>query len=200
MEAKKMKTSMIFINLFTWLNLFGLGGNAAFAGSLYQPENYRPLTADHKIYIPGDLITVMIFENASATTGANTNIGRDARVEADLQGSGRGTNLGVTTNNQTDGRGRTQRQGQVLAQITVSVKSVLENGDLLIGGEQLLEVNNEKQQIKLQGRIRVGDISGTNTILSTRIAEAKISYVGEGDVSDKQRPSWWQRALSWFGV
>ncbi len=202
--VKKMNTSAKTRFMLTGLLGVSLAASqlasSAWADSLYQAENFRSLTADHKVYIPGDLITVMIYENSSATSGANTNLGRDARVAVDITGSGRGTNAGVATNNQTDGRGRTQRQGQVLAQITVMVKTVLDNGDLIIGGEQLLEVNNEKQQIRLQGRVRVGDISGTNTVMSTRIADAKISYVGEGDLSDKQRPSWWQKVLTWFGL
>ncbi|MEN9864916.1 MAG: hypothetical protein RL748_506 [Pseudomonadota bacterium] len=177
-----------------------LAGNSVRAGSLYQAATYQALTADQKARKAGDLITVMIFENSSASSTANTSTGRDARVGIDLVGTGKQANVSAGTANQLDGRGRTQRQGQVLAQITVSVKSVLENGDLLIAGEQLLEVNNEKQQIKLQGRVRNADVSDSNTVLSTRVADAKISYIGEGDVADRQKPSWWQRALSWFGV
>lgn len=184
----------VSVLLAAWLTV-----NCAWGGSLYQPATFQALTADHKARKAGDLITVMIFENSSASSTANTTTGRDAKVGIDLVGTGKQANASVGANNQLDGRGRTQRQGQVLAQITVSVKNVLENGDLLIGGEQLLEVNNEKQQIKLQGRVRAVDISDSNTVVSTRVADAKISYVGEGDLADRQKPSWWQRALTWFG-
>lgn len=177
-----------------------LASQTVAAGSLYHEDKFRSLTADNKAYHAGDLITVMIYENASASSTANTSTGRDARVGVDLVGTGKSASVAAGTNNGLTGRGQTQRQGQVLAQITVTVKSVMENGDLLIGGEQLLEVNNEKQQIKLAGRVRVADVSDANTVLSTRVADAKISYVGEGDLADKQRPSWWQKVLTWFGV
>jgi flagellar L-ring protein precursor FlgH len=170
------------------------------AGSLYHEQSFRSLTADHKAYRPGDSITVMIFENSSASQTANTSTGRDAKVNVNLTGTGKSANAGVGANNQIDGTGRTARQGQVLAQITVRVQGVEPNGDLLIVGEQLLEVNNEKQQIKVQGRVRPEDISDANTVLSTRVADAKISYIGQGDLADRQRPSWWQRALTWFGA
>lgn len=175
-------------------------GLPAQAGSLYQEQNFRALTADHKAYRPGDAITVMIFENASASQTANTSTGRDARVNVNLTGTGKSANAGVAAGNQIDGTGRTVRQGQVLAQITVRVQGVEPNGDLLIAGEQLLEVNNEKQQIKVQGRVRPEDVSDANTVLSTRVADARISYVGQGDLADRQRPSWWQRVLTWFGA
>lgn len=186
-----------------WLALATLAAAwtpAAIAGSLYQEGKFRALTADNKAYRAGDLITVMIYETSSATSAANTSTGRDAKVGVDLVGTGKSAHAAAGTGNSLEGRGRTQRQGQVLAQITVTVKSVTDNGDLLIAGEQLLEVNNEKQQIKLQGRVRASDVSDSNTVLSTRVADAKISYVGEGDLADKQRPSWWQKMLSWFGV
>ncbi len=174
--------------------------NCANAGSLYQEKSFQSLTADRKAHQRGDLITVLVYENSSAKSAANTTAGRDAAVGLDVENPTRTRGVGIKTNNQVDGHGQTKREGSVLAQITVSVKSVAENGDLLIAGEQLLEVNNEKQQIKVEGRIRPQDVSDTNTVLSTRIADAKISYAGEGDLSDKQRPSWWQRCLSWFGL
>ena len=62
------------------------------------------------------------------------------------------------------------------------------------------EVNTERQQITVAGRIRQQDISDTNTVPSTRLADAKISYVGKGDLSDKQRPGWWHQLLTWFGL
>jgi flagellar L-ring protein precursor FlgH len=183
-----------------WFCLPGLAGGVAQAGSLYRPETFQTLTADHKGHHAGDLITVMIFENSSATSAANTTAGRDAKVGVNVATTIRSHDTSLGVNNQLNGRGQTNRQGQVLAQITVSVKSVADNGDLLIGGEQLLEVNNEKQQIKLQGRVRAADVSESNTVLSTRVADAKISYIGEGDLADRQRPSWWHKALTWFGL
>jgi flagellar L-ring protein precursor FlgH len=193
-----MKITAVFSNLSLSLPLLVCA--VASAGNLYQPDSFQTLTADHKAHHAGDLITVIIFENSSASSTANTTAGRDARIGLNVNGVIRSRDVGLGTNNQLNGRGQTQRQGQILAQITVSVKSVADNGDLLIGGEQLLEVNNEKQQIKLQGRIRAGDVSESNTVLSTRVADAKISFVGEGDLADRQRPSWWHRVLTLFGL
>ena len=168
--------------------------------SLYEAAGYQPLTSDVRQRQPGDLVTVMVYESASASSTANTSAGRDAGIGFDIQAPGKTYAGGIKANNQTEGRGRTAREGRVLAQITVVVTGMTARGDLLVAGEQLLEINNESQRITLEGQIRPQDISDTNVVLSTRIANAKISYVGQGDLADRQRPAWWQRLLTLFGI
>lgn len=183
------------------LGLAALGGaGAACATSLYEAKSFQSYTSDLRPRRVGDLITVMVYETSSATTVANTSAGREGAVAADARAPGKGYALGARSSNQLDGRGRTEREGRVLAQITVAIQEITAHGDLLVAGEQLLEVNNEKQQIRVEGRIRPQDVSDANVVLSTRIASAKISYAGQGDLADVQRPGWWQRVLTTFGL
>jgi flagellar L-ring protein precursor FlgH len=188
-------------------NKFGAALLAAFivqapaaATSLYKQGSYQALTSDVRARQVGDVITVMVYENASAVSAADTSAGREASVALELQGTGKGGNASVGAGNHTDARGRTQREGKLLAQITVTIKEITPTGDLVIGGEQILDINNERQQIALDGRVRPQDVSDTNVVMSTRIANARIRYTGQGDLADKQRPAWWQRFLTLFGV
>lgn len=180
--------------------LISVGMDHVIAVSLYKEELFQPLASDRRASRRGDLVTVMVVENSSASSTANTVAGRDASVGFDLAAPSRNIAGGIKFNNDLNGRGLTQREGKVLAQITVKVLDVTESGDLIIGGEQFLEVNNERQQIRVEGRIRPQDVTDTNTVLSTRIADAKISYAGKGELSDRQRAGWWQRLLTWFGL
>lgn len=179
---------------------WALWTSVAGATSLYTPASYQSYTSDLRPRRVGDLVTVMVYENASASSSANTSAGRDAGVGLDVRTPGQSHGAGIKANNQMDGRGRTAREGRVLAQITVAIKEILPQGDLVIAGEQLLEVNSEKQQIRIEGRVRAQDISDANVVLSTRIADARITYAGQGDLADVQRPAWWQRFLTLFGL
>lgn len=173
---------------------------AASAESLYQPGQFRALIADQKAHRVGDVITVQIMENASAAANADTGTRRKNAVGASLshnQVSAAATELAVSGD--FDGGGRTARAGRLLAQISVSVKEVLPNGDLRVSGEQVLLINEEQQRINLEGRVRPQDISDANVVPSTRLADARINYVGEGDLADRQRPGWWRRLLDALG-
>lgn len=176
------------------------GSGAAHATSLYSPATYQSYTSDLRQRRVGDLITVMVYENSSASSSANTSAGRDAGVGLNVQTPGQSHSAGIKANNQLDGRGRTVREGRVLAQITVAITEINAQGDLVIAGEQMLEVNSEKQQIRVEGRVRAQDVSDANVVLSTRIAGARISYAGQGDLSDLQRPGWWHRFITLFGL
>ncbi|MET3513385.1 flagellar L-ring protein precursor FlgH [Pseudacidovorax sp. 1753] len=181
--------------------LLGLGQPAA-AESLYQEGTFRPLTADNKAFRLGDALTVQVFENSSASTSANTGTRRANDIAGSVTQTGNrvvGT-LGIGISGDFDGGGRTQRTNKLLATLTVTVKSVLTNGDLMVAGEQLLTVNDELQKVNLEGRVRPQDISDGNVVLSTRLADARITYVGEGDVSDRARRSAWRRILDWLGL
>lgn len=171
------------------------------AESLFQEQTFRPLTADNKAFRVGDVLTVQVFENSSATTSADTGTRRRNSLSADLShGSGSVAQTGVGVGGTFDGGGRTQRSNRVLATLTVSVKQVLDNGDLLVGGEQALTVNDEPQKVALEGRVRPLDISDGNIVVSTRLADARISYVGEGDISERSRRPWWRSLLDGFGL
>jgi flagellar L-ring protein precursor FlgH len=167
--------------------------------SLYAEGGYMALTSDRRLRRVGDLVTVVIYENASATSSADTGSARDADVGFKLDAPARSRAGGLSTNNDFTAGGKTQRAGKVLAQLTVTVRDIAPNQDLLIAGEQLLEINGEKQAIRLEGRVRQRDITEQNTVLSTRVADAKIGFVGEGVLGDKQKPAWWQRFLTLFG-
>lgn len=177
-----------------------VAAGAARAESLYQEQTYRPLTADNRAFRVGDALTVQVFENSSATTSADTGTRRGNGLSAELSHrSGTVGQTGIGVNGTFDGGGRTQRTNRVLATLTVTVQEVLPNGDLRVAGEQLLTVNQEPQKVTLEGRVRPFDISDGNVVLSTRLADARISYVGEGDIAERNRRPWWRNLLDMMG-
>lgn len=180
--------------------LLTAGWCAAQSQSLYDEKTYRPLTADNKAFRVGDVLTVQVFENSSASTSADTGSRRSNSLSADLSRQGISpikASIGLSGN--FDGGGSTQRTNRVLATLTVSVREVLPNGDLRLMGEQTLTVNQEPQRVTLEGRVRPIDISDTNMVLSTRLADAKITYVGEGDIAERNQRPWWRKLLDWSG-
>jgi len=169
-------------------------------GSLYSDAQFQSLTADKRRFEIGEVLTVMVYENSSATSSADTGTNRDSSAGMGINLPNWNKSAAATANNDFNGAGRTQRAGRVLAQITVLVREVLPNGDLRVGGEQLLEINGEKQTIRAEGRVRPRDVSEQNVVLSSRLAEAKLALVGDGVLGDAQRPRWWQKLLGLIGI
>jgi flagellar L-ring protein FlgH len=182
--------------------LLALVATTAGAQSLFDAKTFRPITADSKAFRVGDIVTIQIVENASASANADTDLKRSNSAGAELHFRSpipiAGAN--ATATGQFDGGGQTARTGQLLATLSVSVRDVLPNGDLLVFGEQLLVINEEQQRIDVEGRVRPQDISDANTVLSNRVADARITYVGEGDLANRQKPGWWHHLLDLFGL
>jgi flagellar L-ring protein precursor FlgH len=173
----------------------------ASAISLYNEATFRPLTADNKAFHAGDVITVQVFENSSASTSADTGTRRKNNLSADLtHGTRRVAETAIGVAGDFDGGGRTQRANRVLITLSVSVKEVLPNGELRIAGDQVLLINDEQQRVTLEGRVRPQDVSDANVVLSTRLADAHITYLGEGELSQRQQPAWWRKLLDWVGM
>lgn len=182
-------------------------------GSIWQAST-AGLAVDHKARSRGDIITVLIVEQASASKEATTDTERKAEVSASipylmgLEKSstlfGKLTNanpnnlLGASTNSKYEGSGATTRRENLLATMTAKITDVLPNGNFLIEGRRNVKVNNEDQILVLQGTIRPRDVSPDNTISSTLIADARISYTGNGVISDRQRPGWLMNILDYI--
>ena len=160
----------------------------------------------------GDIVTVKIVENSSASNTADTTTGRESSITAGIDNL-----LGLENryNNQTakhpffnpfgqikggltndfTGSGKTSRSGDLSAYVTASVVTVLPNGNLFIVGSRQVTINNERQILTLSGAIRSRDISPDNVVLSTYIADARITYSGSGVVNERQQPGWMARML-----
>jgi len=95
-----------------------------------------------------------------------------------------------------DGQGSMEKSGRLSATLPVRVKDILPNGDLFVEGTNVVMVTNEEHHLYVSGIVRRVDIKADNTVLSARIANAEIEYIGRGDVSDQQRPGWGSRAVT----
>jgi flagellar L-ring protein precursor FlgH len=181
--------------------LLAFWASCAGATSLYQEATYRALTADNKAFRVGDVLTVQVFENSSASATADTDTRRKNDVALELtHAAGRAGQTGIGVSGDFDGGGRTQRSNRVLITLSVSVREVMANGDLRVAGDQLLVINSEQQHVTLEGRVRPQDVSDGNVVLSTRVADAHITFSGEGDVSQRQQRAWWRKLLDWVGM
>jgi flagellar L-ring protein precursor FlgH len=98
------------------------------------------------------------------------------------------------------GQGEVRRSESFVTQISVAIEDVLPNGDFRIAGEQNMEINGEETTVRIRGRVRPIDISAGNQILSSRIADAEISYDGSGFVSRNARPGLIQHVFGWLGL
>jgi flagellar L-ring protein precursor FlgH len=149
----------------------------------------------------GDVLTVQVVENSAASANTDTGTRRSNNNSVQVSRPKLGpVSVGLAVAGDFDGGGRTARAGNLLAQLSVTVREILPNGDLRVSGEQLLLINEEQQKIDLEGRVRPQDISDGNVVVSSRLADAKINYVGQGDLADRQKPAWWRKVVDWLGL
>lgn len=173
-------------------------------GSLWNSSVSYSLYADVKARNVGDIVTINIVEAASASKNATTKTARNSDIDASwsgvlakMSGDWVGSEVKSAYANNFNGQGETTRKSSLNAFITVRVIQVLPNANLVIQGSREVQVNNENQYINIQGVIRPEDISSSNVVLSTFVADAKIELNGQGVVSDKQRVPWLTRVLDW---
>lgn len=173
-------------------------------GSLWQEGG--SLVSDHKARGVGDTLTILIVESASASKQASTDTKRSSSISAGVPnffGLERSRTvsgwadlanlLNAQTANSFGGSGSTSRKESLNATISAKVLSVLPNGNFRIEGRRNVSVNGEEQIIKVEGTVRPRDISTDNTVASTMIADARITYTGKGIVSEQQEQGWLMR-------
>jgi flagellar L-ring protein precursor FlgH len=148
------------------------------------------LFTDNRAHQVGDSLTITIQETASATSSGET---KTSKTDNATLGPGIGPILrqlgvfSVSGNGSSDGQGSTTRTDNLTAQITVTVKEVLPNGNLSVEGKRRVGMNAEMQEITLTGIVRPQDVSPSNTVPSALVADAQIKFAGKGPVGDKQR-------------
>lgn len=174
---------------------------SASAENLYQPGNWPALATDRRAFQVGDILTVLVYENATATNSANTASKKSSKINGAISaGSRLDEGASLSLNGNSDSQGTVGRSGQMVAQISVTIEKVFPNGDLLLSGTQLLNLGGERATIKVRGRVRPADISAANAVLSSRLADAEIEYDGKGFVSRSARPGIVTKIFNWLGL
>lgn len=162
------------------------------------------LFSDHRAMMVDDILTVIIVESAKAGSESKTNTSKENNLE--LSGNGGtgalsmipGFGLAGGSKVDYDGKGGTSREGNLVATISARVVKVLDNGNLVIEGSKVVEINDEKEIIKITGVVRPQDVKRDNTILSSSIADAQITYTGKGVANTGRRPGLLARFLNWL--
>ncbi len=180
------------------------------SGSLWTKTS-RSILIDQKASRVGDVLTIIVQEAASASSNASTKTSRADKVGFDgVSGSSAGLlspvglarNLlgpfGVGNSTSTDGQGQTARSGSLNTRLTVMIKEILPNGNLVVEGSRMVVVNAEKQKVVISGTVRPQDISPANTISSIQLANATVQYDGKGPVGDKQRKGLLSTIFGWL--
>lgn len=180
------------------LVVFWIGCNGPVLADAPTLESHPSLISDHRAHKVGQLLTVRIFEQAASSTSASSESNKSLNVAGSLETT-TGVEFGLLdVENGSQGQGSISREGRLVANITALVEEVLPGGAMRIRGEQKIEFNNEIQHIRISGLVRPEDISGDNIVLSTRLANSEITYVGDGLLGSRQEPGIITRFFNWL--
>jgi flagellar L-ring protein precursor FlgH len=191
-----------------WLvcNLVGLIAAGASADTLWREQSPRSMFADKKAYAVGDILTILVQENSTASKDNSTKTSKQSDVDAALAtflyspaGSGMLTHNGqmpalkYSAKQDFNGGGTINNQEQIVAKVAVKVVDVLPNQQLVIEGTRKTSFGGESQDIVLHGNVRTEDIAANNTVFSYNVADAKITFINKGSVTDSQRKGWFTK-------
>jgi len=168
----------------------------------------RSFFKDQRAHQIGDLLTVTVNITDQANFANETQrnqTGSEASAITDFAGAKTlgaqaqkvlpGNLLTANGSTQFDGKGSIQRQETLQTNIAAVVTQVLPNGNLVVEGKQEIRVNAEMRELIVAGIVRPEDIQSDNTIDSTKIAQARISYGGRGQIMDIQQPRYGQQVM-----
>lgn len=170
-------------------------------GSLYM-ETGGSLFDDIRANRRGDILVVSLVERTDAVKSSSTNVSRSSSVDVgnpvlggETREIGRGSNLGFNLDSDSTfaGGSDSDQSNSLTGTIAVTVTEVLPGGNLLVEGEKWLSLNRGREFIRLRGIVRPVDIDPSNTVPSTRIANAEITYSGTGAGADANSQGWLSR-------
>ena len=170
------------------------------AKDLVEIDNFQPLTADKNAVRQGDVVTLLVFEDAKAGSSANLQDQSQFDISAGASRDQLNWQYGLGVGSSNAGDAATQRKGFIKAHITVQVVSLDQYGLLEVKGMQKLKINDEEQVITVEGKLRKEDILANNTALSSRLMDAKISFTGEGTVTEGHDSGLFHSLFRWLGL
>lgn len=168
------------------------------------------LLGDRRAVERGDILTVVIEIDESAEISNASDRSRSASQELGIpelfglpqrvdnrlpEGASLGSAVSVNSQGTASGNGNVRRNEKLELRIAAAVVNVLPNGVLSIVGNQEVRVNFELRELLVTGFVRPADITRQNEITYDKIASARISYGGRGQISDVQQPRYGQQAL-----
>ena len=215
-----MKFSSAFLFSACAFSALTLTGNSVQAGSLWLKEGSteQSMFADKIARNIGDILTIVVSEDTSTQQTAriktyeNTQGGTGIfpALNATLNGfvqalpswlskSSGGTvdegdvtipTLDIAAKSEWNGGGDTQNTLTLTNRTAVTVVDVLPNGNLVVEGAKIIRAGQESQYAYMRGIVRPIDIASDNTIPSTKIADAQVEFIPEGELTEAQKKGW----------
>ncbi|MGN8158775.1 flagellar basal body L-ring protein FlgH [Salinisphaera sp. RV14] len=181
----------------------------ATGGLVFSSRSHVSLFQDHRFWRSGDLVTVNIAQNATASANDNAQLQRQSSVNdsvsaflgvpltvGSLNGSPFKPSFNTSSNNQFKGKGQTSASNQVQGQVTAVVTQVEPNGVLSLRGRTDVNIDGEVRTIQITGYARQQDIGPNNTVSSNNLANMNVQYVGTGAMQTAQRVPWMENVLN----
>ena len=170
-------------------------------GAIFQVQGaHRPLFEDQKPRYVGDILTVAIQEKTSASRSSKSSAGKSSEVKAavpsvlHLPGKFlQGADLKASSGNNFEGKGETANDNAFAGTITVTVISVLPNGNMVVAGEKQIGINHNTEVIRFTGIVSPVNVQAGNVVASSAIADARLEYRGKGYIDEAQRMGLLQR-------
>lgn len=173
---------------------------AAGHGAIFQADNHRPLFEDRRARMVGDTLTIQIEEQVTASQQSTTKIDRGGSIAAGISALpfASASLLGRLSANANStvagsGDGKTNSSNTFAGVITVLVRQVMPNGNLLVAGEKQVGVNQNVDVLRFSGIVNPTNIRTGNVVSSTQVAEARLEQRGRGDVGRIQGLGWLSR-------
>lgn len=175
------------------------------ADSLWtSPANQeRSMYADRKASRAGDILTVVISESVAQSTSQSKSSSKSSSIDAGISSflfpaaaSGLGKHngalpaTGMTAENEFSGTGAVNNTQSLSGRAAVLVTDVLPNGNLVIEGARVITFAGETQYVVLHGIVRGDDVTSANTVASTNVADVRVEFITEGELTDAQKRGW----------
>jgi flagellar L-ring protein precursor FlgH len=171
-------------------------------GAIFQASlGYAPLTSGSRAAMVGDVVTIILVEatqavkSNSASTDRSANIGLTPPTTGPLSFfSASDASLGGAST--FAGKGAAAQSNSLNGAISVTIAKLLPNGNFIVKGQKHLTLNRGDEVIQIAGIVRPNDIDSTNSVLSTRVADAQITYTGKGEIARASTQGWLGRFFS----
>lgn len=161
-------------------------------GSIYDPDRGpQGMIADKTARRAGDLLTVLIVESQDVENQEQSALKKETTFDYALESFNIAPNafnvlpdIEAESTDEFNGTANYQKRGSFEARITAIVMDVLPNGNMVISGRREIRVDQELKVIEFSGIVRRYDVMPDNTIQSELVAEARVSYVGHGPLTN----------------